>query len=740
MSIDARQQVDVRFFGAHDRAWVPSVHCMMFSDKDPNKTKGSTPTSTKNASKTQKGIADAMKEKDDYIENLREKFGFKYATFRQQLDANDLQGQLDFMLPGLKASLKDAKEGGEKEIDVSHKEKLTLKIIKDQSSKYQVEQKSAEPRTPSGQKDKPPLYKVLSKPDDSADADQSKKISFIIKRKSNVEQENDNSKRSRASDTASETSESNASVQSGKMSRKKAIRDAPKHRKSVKNVEPEPPTKKIKHADKQKVQIEDDDSSRMKALRRMRTKSVLPDFDKPLLVPVVLAPPATDDVDVPQEDSGSPSTTNRTNSRALSYRRSRSIEKDTTKDMKAPRRKSINVPSIVKRSISVASKKISPRDSVNEKPTLKESTDDSFDPTLVIKDEPVSDGEEHQEIMQSKSLTVDDIPNLMQDKSGKKKLIVISTTDGNSEASTAINQQFFSARAKKTFPNNPNQRQLETLTSQQLQNTSNGDWMVCIPQALIPSSTSSTSGGNMNSPPTSNRSTPSDSQISISQVRTSQSSSRNSQPAISISSVMSSPSTSSRSNNLNMVPSLYNFSSMASPGMMRRNSVQSGPVFVNGQRLNVNNSQNHNMMPQRHQSIAEPPRLLPRPQGVFAVEGTNFNRDTGPVSRMFTDNAHRIGDFFRNIITDTVAAFAPEVPQAENLMLRAENEKLQREMQVTKSDCQQKMQSLRREHQDEIDSIRKSYGEFFFSSSLIAQLNLFIQPFRGQTRQSREQT
>lgn len=64
------------FIGAHDRAWVPVSHCLLFSDKDPNKSGKTTPTS-KNASKTQKGIADAIKEKDEYIKNANDRYGFR---------------------------------------------------------------------------------------------------------------------------------------------------------------------------------------------------------------------------------------------------------------------------------------------------------------------------------------------------------------------------------------------------------------------------------------------------------------------------------------------------------------------------------------------------------------------------------------------------------------------------------------------------------------------------------------
>ncbi|KAL4705265.1 hypothetical protein ACJJTC_010284 [Scirpophaga incertulas] len=36
MSVNSNGLVDVRFFGAHDRAWVPSKDCYLYSEKDPN--------------------------------------------------------------------------------------------------------------------------------------------------------------------------------------------------------------------------------------------------------------------------------------------------------------------------------------------------------------------------------------------------------------------------------------------------------------------------------------------------------------------------------------------------------------------------------------------------------------------------------------------------------------------------------------------------------------------------------
>lgn len=36
MSVNNSGLVDVRFFGAHDRAWVPAKDCFLYSEKDPN--------------------------------------------------------------------------------------------------------------------------------------------------------------------------------------------------------------------------------------------------------------------------------------------------------------------------------------------------------------------------------------------------------------------------------------------------------------------------------------------------------------------------------------------------------------------------------------------------------------------------------------------------------------------------------------------------------------------------------
>ncbi|XP_058445946.1 MYND-type zinc finger-containing chromatin reader Zmynd8 isoform X2 [Malaya genurostris] len=112
MSVNNNQLVDVRFFGDHDRAWVPIKECFLFCEKDPN---------TKLQRRST--MAECMLEADTYIAKLRKKYGqFQYAEFRTQVEANKLDEHLEAMLPGV---LKRIAENGD-----SQKAKLMLRIIK----------------------------------------------------------------------------------------------------------------------------------------------------------------------------------------------------------------------------------------------------------------------------------------------------------------------------------------------------------------------------------------------------------------------------------------------------------------------------------------------------------------------------------------------------------------------------------------------------------------------------------
>ncbi|XP_065093180.1 MYND-type zinc finger-containing chromatin reader ZMYND8 isoform X2 [Ochlerotatus camptorhynchus] len=112
MSVNVNQLADVRFFGDHDRAWVPIKECFLFCDKDPN---------TKLQRRT--NMAECMREAETYIAKLKKKFGnFSYAEFRTQIEPGKLDEHLEAMIPGV---LKKLAENGD-----SQKAKLMLKIIK----------------------------------------------------------------------------------------------------------------------------------------------------------------------------------------------------------------------------------------------------------------------------------------------------------------------------------------------------------------------------------------------------------------------------------------------------------------------------------------------------------------------------------------------------------------------------------------------------------------------------------
>uniref|UniRef100_A0A131XGM7 Kinase c-binding protein 1 n=1 Tax=Hyalomma excavatum TaxID=257692 RepID=A0A131XGM7_9ACAR len=73
--------VDARFFGAHDRAWVPMAQCFLLSKESP--------TDIKNR---KKGLHNAVEELEIYIRKYREKFGeYRYSALRTPLTAEDFQ-------------------------------------------------------------------------------------------------------------------------------------------------------------------------------------------------------------------------------------------------------------------------------------------------------------------------------------------------------------------------------------------------------------------------------------------------------------------------------------------------------------------------------------------------------------------------------------------------------------------------------------------------------------------------
>jgi len=85
--------VDVRFFGRHDRSWVPVKECFLFSEQ--------MPTPLKNKNKT---LETCLQEVNEHIVKLRERFGkFRYAPHRLPYNPND-PDQIKAILPNYKGN------------------------------------------------------------------------------------------------------------------------------------------------------------------------------------------------------------------------------------------------------------------------------------------------------------------------------------------------------------------------------------------------------------------------------------------------------------------------------------------------------------------------------------------------------------------------------------------------------------------------------------------------------------
>ncbi|KAF7655300.1 hypothetical protein LDENG_00058050 [Lucifuga dentata] len=97
---DKDGQVDARFFGQHDRAWVPLNNCYLMSKEIPFSVK-----------KTKSIFNSAMQEMEVYVENMKKKFGvFNYAPFRTPYTPdNNFQMLLDPSNP-LSTAIKPEKQ------------------------------------------------------------------------------------------------------------------------------------------------------------------------------------------------------------------------------------------------------------------------------------------------------------------------------------------------------------------------------------------------------------------------------------------------------------------------------------------------------------------------------------------------------------------------------------------------------------------------------------------------------
>ncbi|KYB27503.1 MYND-type zinc finger-containing chromatin reader ZMYND8 isoform X1 [Tribolium castaneum] len=97
MSINSAGMADVRFFGAHDKAWVSVKDCYLYSVKDPNSGK-----------QKRNDIIECVKELELYVDNLREIYGrVNFAPFKTPLEADTQMRQLQVFLPNYKTDGKE---------------------------------------------------------------------------------------------------------------------------------------------------------------------------------------------------------------------------------------------------------------------------------------------------------------------------------------------------------------------------------------------------------------------------------------------------------------------------------------------------------------------------------------------------------------------------------------------------------------------------------------------------------
>ncbi|XP_072489753.1 MYND-type zinc finger-containing chromatin reader ZMYND8 isoform X14 [Notamacropus eugenii] len=114
---DKDGQVDARFFGQHDRAWVPINNCYLMSKEIPFSVK-----------KTKSIFNSAMQEMEVYVENIRRKFGvFNYSPFRTPYTPNNqFQMLLDPSNPGAGTAKTDKPEKIKLNFDMTASPKILM--------------------------------------------------------------------------------------------------------------------------------------------------------------------------------------------------------------------------------------------------------------------------------------------------------------------------------------------------------------------------------------------------------------------------------------------------------------------------------------------------------------------------------------------------------------------------------------------------------------------------------------
>lgn len=622
-----------------------------------------------------------------------------------------MQKQLENQLPGLR---KDG--GGDKngEYDGNQKEKLTLKIVKTPDGTQTIEQKT--PKI--NEKDRHPLYRVLSRNEENPENnDQVRLKTIILKRNTQNDLEKViKTKRLHLDDSTSETSESNLSSHDSSsinaMQRRKSVRDSgPKRRKSVKN-----PTVDIPLFDSSPTSSSSSSKRKQKEIpenvvgekvasklvrKRSRSKSVNEEQDirvqlpVPKILPTQKIPPGTTSVLTLRDDDDG-QLTNPVKSRPRIMQRSHSFNKSTVANSNKHKRR-LSTASTPSQFVNVANEKLVEtilslkqqtrnRNSLkrpstpavastqkNDQTRTRVSTTEGLNPEIVIKSEPISDDEEN--IVRRKQITLNDLAELVDERPSRRKTIVISTSDNSNDS---FQNQV--SRARKTFPK-PTNRNTDLIQTQQVRNAKA---MICIPSEFSHNDVASTSQ-------------------SVNQINL------ESTPFISL-------------QNSQLYNRIVNGNAHESPPMnINNNTTASNPSLSrnNSRRSSINSSIINDLgsvsqkLPMQSPT-ADMPRLvqLPKSSGVFTNEGNTFERESGSVSALFSQNAHRMTDYFKSLLIDTIGAISNGVGDAQIVLLKLEQEKLKQTLQNVKIEHQLKIEKLKKDYADEIKTIKISNGKF----------------------------
>jgi len=89
MRVNSENNADIRFFGAHDRAWIPLKDVYLYSEKPPQEMK-----------KKRGNLDSCVTEVATHIKKLKDRFGkFDYASHKTQYDPNKEEEMLKILFP-----------------------------------------------------------------------------------------------------------------------------------------------------------------------------------------------------------------------------------------------------------------------------------------------------------------------------------------------------------------------------------------------------------------------------------------------------------------------------------------------------------------------------------------------------------------------------------------------------------------------------------------------------------------